>query len=204
MCHSRQPTPTSLEDLIGATFSALRQATFKKAANRLSGHATFKYNHYMGQSIQTRQPNIFICTSKSSDKDMANDPDGAKYWWQAECKEVVAKNRGYITSLCKMFLTVLGSRDNDLQGKVRNWVDFDSLKSSGNTLGLINAIDQKGYGLQSAKYASFTYHQAQVKFRRLIQGQGGRNYTMSDHLEHHSYMVDLTERAGGKLDGFPA
>ena len=78
---------------------------------------------------------------------MANYPDGAKYLWQAECKETMEGKIGYTSNLRKMFLTVLGCFYKNLRGKVRNRSDFDSLESSGDTLGLLNAIKQEGHGL---------------------------------------------------------
>ena len=91
-----------------------------------------------------------------------------------------------------MLPTVLGCCDEDLQSKFRNRANFDYLKSYGNTLGLLNAIDQEGYTIRIAEYAPVTYHQAQVKFYRLIQGRDGHGHTLSNYLEHHFYMVDLT------------
>ena len=52
--------------------------------------------------------------------------------------------------------------------------------------------------------ALVVYHQAQFKFYRLSQGQDGRGHTVSDHLENHSYMVNLTENVGGKLYSVPS
>ena len=73
----------------------------------------------------------------------------------------------YTSNLRKMFPTVLGCYDEYLRGKVRNWADFNYLESSGNTLGLLNTIEQEGYVLRSAKYSHFAYHHVQVKFYRL-------------------------------------
>ena len=44
------------------------------------------------------------------------------------------------------------------------------------------------------------YHWAQVKFYHLSHGQDGSGHTVFDHLNNHSDMIDLNERAGGKLD----
>ena len=90
-----------------------------------------------------------------------------------------------------MFPTVLGCYDEDLWGKVQKRAKFDDLESSSNTLSLLSAIEQEGYGIQSAKYALVTYHQVQVKLYCLSQGQDCRGYTV-DHLESYSNMVDLT------------
>ena len=75
---------------------------------------------------------------------MAEDPDSAKYGWQSEYKDMMTKKRGYTASLHKMFPTGLGCCDKDLQGKIQNRVDSDSLKSSRDTLGLLNAIEKEG------------------------------------------------------------
>ena len=101
----------------------------------------------------------------------------------------------YTSNLRKIVSTALGCCDQDLQGKVRNRSDFDSFEPSGNTLGLINMIWQKGYRVQSAKYTPVTYHQTHVKFYRLSKGRDGHSHTVSDHLKHHSDMFDLTKRA---------
>ena len=202
--HSWQTAANSPEDLTGATFSALRPATFNKAIKRLSGFATLKYGHYTCQAFQTRQPNIFSHPTKPSDDDITNNTDGSKYWWEAEFKEIMAEKRTYTSNLCKMFPTVLGCCDEDLQGKVRNRSDFNYLESSGDTLGLPNGIEQEGYGIRRAKYTPVAYHQEQFKLYQLRQGRAGRSHTMYDHLEHHSDMDDMTEHAAGKLDGVPA
>ena len=76
-------------------FSALRPSTFKKTIKRLSGYAILKYGHYMVQAVRTCQPKIFNNPAKLSDKDMAGELDGAKYWCQDECKEMMAKKKGY-------------------------------------------------------------------------------------------------------------
>ena len=73
---------------------------------------------------------------------------------------MMAKKRCYTTSLCKMLPTVLGYCNKELQSKVRKRADFDYLKYSGDTLGLINVIEQEDFSLQSAKYAPIAYHQA--------------------------------------------
>ena len=76
-------------------FSALRPSTFKKTIKRLSGYAILKYGHYTGQAVRTCHPKIFSNTANLSDEDMAGEPDRAKYWCQAECKEMMAKKKGY-------------------------------------------------------------------------------------------------------------
>ena len=48
----------------------------------------------------------------------------------------------FTSNLRKMFPTVLGCFNEDLQVKVKNWADLDYLKSSGNNLGLLNDIKQ--------------------------------------------------------------
>ena len=78
--------PILPEDLTGTMFSALRPVTFNKTIKRLSGYMTLKYGHYTGRAVQTRQPKTFSFPSKPSYNDIADDPDGSKYWWQAECK----------------------------------------------------------------------------------------------------------------------
>ena len=142
--HYLYPKPTLPEDLTGATFSGLRPATFKKTIMRLSGYATHKYRHYMVQDVQTRQPNIFSHPPKPSDKDISEDSYGAKYWWQAECTNMMAGKKAYTSNLRKMSPTVLGCCDEDLRGKVQNWDEFDSIESSSDTLDLLNAIEQGG------------------------------------------------------------
>ena len=74
------------EDLTDATFIFLRPDKFKKMIKRLLGYATLKYGQYTGQSVQTQQPKTFSSLAKPSHDDMADNPDGAKYWWQAKCK----------------------------------------------------------------------------------------------------------------------
>ena len=71
----------------------------------------------MGQAIQTGQPRVFNLPGKPSDEGVSNNLDGAKYWWQAKYKEMMAKIRGYTSSLCKMLPTILGCCDEDLRGK---------------------------------------------------------------------------------------
>ena len=78
---------------------------------------------------------------------MVENTNGAKYWWQAECKDMMAKKRGYTYKLHKMSPTVLGCCDEGLRGKVKNRADFDSLESSDNTLALLNAIKKEGHGV---------------------------------------------------------
>ena len=118
---------------------------------RISGYATLKYGKYTGQYVRTQQPKTFSRPSKPSDDDMADNPDGAKYWWQAKCKEMMADKRTYTSNLCKILPTVLGCCDEELQGKVRNRADLNYLDSSGNTLRLPNAIKKEGYGIQIAR-----------------------------------------------------
>ena len=60
------------------------------------------------------------------------------------------------------------------------------------------------YVVQSSEYSPVAYHQAQVKLYRLRQVRDFRGHNMSDHLDHHSDMINMTERAGGNLDGIPA
>ena len=84
-----------------------------------------------------------------SDDDISNDPDGAKYWWQAECKEMIADKITYTSNPRKMFPTVLGCCNEDLRGKVQNRADFDYLESFGNVLSLLNEITQEGYRISS-------------------------------------------------------
>ena len=79
-----------------------RPATFKKTIKRVLGYATLKYGYYMGQAVQNRQTKVFNCPAKPSDKDMDDDPDGAKYWCQVECKDMMAEKRGYTSNLRKM------------------------------------------------------------------------------------------------------
>ena len=158
--HSYQPTSTSTEDLNSATFRALRPATFKNTTKMLLGYANLKYGHYTGQDIRTRQPKAFNFPANPSDKNMDNDMEGAKYWWQDECMDMMAKKRGYTAILFKMFPSVLGWCHKDLLGKVQNCASFDSLESSGGTLIQIKAIDQEGYGFRSAYYTPVAYHQA--------------------------------------------
>ena len=100
---------------------------------------------------------------------MANDTDSASYWRHAKCKDMMAEKRGYTTILRKMFPNVLWCCNEDLQGKVRKRADFDSIESSSDILGLLNAIEQEGYRVKSAEYAPIVYHQAQVRFYRLSQ-----------------------------------
>ena len=69
-----------------------------------------------------------------------------------------------------MFPFVLGCCDEDLQGKFKNRDDLYYLKSSGDNLGLLNPINQEGYGIWSAEYAYVSYHQVQVNFYLLNQG----------------------------------
>ena len=78
--HSRKPTPTSLEGLNIAMFSALRMVTFKKTIKRLSVYETLKYSHYMGRAVRNCQSKVFNWPAKLSDYDMADDPDSVKYW----------------------------------------------------------------------------------------------------------------------------
>ena len=82
----------------------------------------------------------------------------------------MVEERTYTSNLRKMFPTVLGFYDDDLQGKVRNRANSDYLESSGDTLDLLNTIKQEGCVLWSAKYALVAYHQVQVNFYRIIRG----------------------------------
>ena len=163
-CPSWQTAPTLPEDMTGATLSALRPETFKNTIKRIPGFATLNCGHYTGQAVRNRQPKTFSCLTKPSDDDISETPNGAKYWCKAECKEMVAEKITYTSNLRKMSPTVLRCCNKDLQGNVRNQDNFDYLKASSDTRGLLNAINQEGYRLRSAKYASGAYHQAQVKF----------------------------------------
>ena len=89
--HYWKPAPNLPGNLTGAMFCAFRSATFKKKIKRISGYVTLKYGHYTGKAIKTRQPNTSSRPSKPSDDDISDDLDGAKYWWKAYCKEMMAK-----------------------------------------------------------------------------------------------------------------
>ena len=91
--HSRQPVHTLLEDLTGATFSGFRPAMFKNTIERILAFAALNYIHYTGQAVQNRQPKTFSRLTNPRDDDIADDPDGAKYWWQAECNEIMVEKR---------------------------------------------------------------------------------------------------------------
>ena len=123
---------------------------------------------------------------------MVNNTNGAKYLWQAKWKKMMDKKRGYTTSLRKMFPTVLGLCNKDLQGKVWNQTEFDSLESDGDILGLLNTIEQEGNGVRISEYAPVAYHQAQVKFYRLSQSQDNQGHTVSDHLKKNDSIFGLT------------
>ena len=86
---SRHPTPTLTEELTGATFSSIRTAKFKNIIKSLLGYSTLKYIHYTGQAVRTRQPIFFNRPAKPTDKDIDDNPYGAKYLWQAEYKEMM-------------------------------------------------------------------------------------------------------------------
>ena len=202
--HSWKPRPASLEDRTSAMFSDLRPSTFKTTIKRLSGYAILKYVHYTGQAIQTRQPKVFNRPSKPSDGYMSDNPDGAKYLWQAKCKEIMVKKIGYTASLRKMFPAVLGCFNEDLRRKVKNWVDSNSLESDGDNLSLLSTIEHEVYGVRSAEYEPAAYHQAQVKIYSFSHVLDSRGHTFSNYLEHHANMVNIAEHARGKLDGVPA
>ena len=85
--------------MTSAMFSALRTATFNKTIKRLSGFVTLKYRHYTGQASQTCQPKNFICPTNQCNNDHANNPNGANYWWHAECKDIMVEKRTYTSNL---------------------------------------------------------------------------------------------------------
>ena len=84
---------------------------------------------------------------------------------------IMAEKRTYTSHLRKMSSTVLGCCDEDLRGKVRNRADFDYLESYGDTLGLLKAIKQEGYGMQSAEYAPVAYHQVRSSSTALSRAE---------------------------------
>ena len=81
---------------------------------RKLGYETLKYGHYTGKAVQTRHPKTFSCSAKPSENVISNDTDGAKYWWQAKCKEMMAEKITYTYNIRKMSPTVLGCCNKDL------------------------------------------------------------------------------------------